>query len=153
MNKTLTIFWIICVILTTILNVFICYCLNQINIKIDKIKLPEPEVITIEKNISPIPYKNLGTYTISHYCDCPICTKTAKGSKTATGTKPKENRTIACDGKILKMGDIVYIQGYGIRVCEDKGGAVTKNRIDVYINNHDKALKMGIKKARVYLLK
>lgn len=109
-----------------------------------------PEIITIERDISPIPYKELGEYTISFYCDCPICTKTAKGSKTATGIKPKEGRTIACDGNTLKMGDIMYIETIGVRVCEDRGGAIKNHRIDVYMDDHDIANKMGIRKVNVY---
>ena len=108
------------------------------------------ETIIVERDISPIPYKELGEYTITFYCDCPICTKTAKGSKTATGTKPKEGRTIACDANTLKMGDIVYIETVGIRTCEDKGSAIKGNRIDVYIDDHDIANKMGIRKVNVY---
>lgn len=119
----------------------------------EQIKNKIPETIFVERNISPIPYKDLGIFTISHYCDCPICTKTAKGSRTATGTKPKEGRTIACDGRILKMGDVVYIQDLGVRICEDKGGAIKDKRIDIYYNSHNEALKRGIKKTKVYLLK
>lgn len=124
-----------------------CFELRKQN---KQLKSKPPETIIVERDISPIPYKELGEYTISFYCDCPICTKTAKGSKTATGTKPKEGKTIACDGKILKMGDIVYIESVGVRVCEDKGNAITKGRIDVYMDDHDIANKMGIRKVNVY---
>ena len=115
-----------------------------------QLKSKPPETIIVERDISPIPYKELGEYTISFYCDCPICTKTAKGSKMATGTKPKEGKTIACDGDTLKMGDIVYIETIGVRVCEDKGSAIKGNRIDVYMDDHDIANKMGIRKVNVY---
>ena len=118
--------------------------------KIITLKSKPPETIIVERDISPIPYKELGEYTISFYCDCPICTKTAKGSRTATGTKPKECRTIACDGNILKMGDIVYIESVGVRVCEDKGSAIKGKRIDVYMDDHDIARKTGIRKVNVY---
>lgn len=115
-----------------------------------QLKSKNHETIIVERDISPIPYKELGEYTISFYCDCPICTKTVKGSKTATGTKPKEGTTIACDGNILKMGDIVYIESVGVRICEDKGSSITKGRIDVYMDDHDIASKMGIRKVNVY---
>ena len=120
--------------------------------EIKELKNKPPETIVIERNVSPIPYDDLGIYTISHYCDCPICTGTQKGSRTASGTKPKEGRTIACDGKTLKMGDIVYIETIGLRICEDRGGAIKDNRIDLFISDHEKAKKLGIKKARVYKL-
>jgi 3D (Asp-Asp-Asp) domain-containing protein len=118
--------------------------------KIIALKSKPSETIIVERDISPIPYKELGEYTISFYCDCPVCTKTAKGSKTATGTKPKEGTTIACDGNILKMGDIVYIESVGVRICQDRGGAIKGKRIDVYMDDHDIANKMGIRKVNVY---
>ena len=128
------------------------YELNKISKENKQLKSKPPETIIVERGISPIPYDDLGIYTISHYCDCPICTGTQKGSRTASGIKPKEGRTIACDGKTLKMGDIVYIETIGLRVCEDRGGAIKGNRIDVYVKEHNGALSMGIKKARVYKL-
>lgn len=136
-------------LLTVIIYTFIA---NQQEKEIKELKNKPPETIIVERDISPIPYDDLGIYTISHYCDCPICTGTSKGSRTASGTKPKEGRTIACDGKMLKMGDIVYIETIGLRVCEDRGGAIKGNRIDLYVKEHSKALSMGIKKARVYKL-
>ena len=120
--------------------------------EIKELKNKPPETIIVEHNVSPIPYDDLGLYTISHYCDCPICTGTAKGSRTASGVKPKDGRTIACDGKILKMGDVVYIETIGLRVCEDRGGAIKDNRIDLFISDHEKAKKLGIKKVKVYKL-
>lgn len=115
-----------------------------------QLKSKNHETIIVESDISPIPYKELGEYTISFYCDCPICTKTAKGSKTVTGIKPKEGKTIACDGNILKMGDIVYIESVGVRICQDRGSAIRGKRIDVYMDEHDIANKMGIRKVNVY---
>jgi 3D (Asp-Asp-Asp) domain-containing protein len=129
---------------------FLLFQIIELIKKVERLKSKPPETIIVERDISPIPYKELGEYTISFYCDCPICTKTAKGSKTTTGTKPKEGRTIACDGEILKMGDIVYIESVGVRVCEDKGSAIYGKRIDVYMDGHDIANKMGIRKVNVY---
>ena len=128
------------------------YELNKISKENKQLKSKPPETIIVERDISPIPYDDLGIYTISHYCDCSICTGTAKGSRTASGVKPKDGRTIACDGKILKMGDVVYIETIGLRVCEDRGGAINGNRIDLFTSDHEKAKKLGIKKVKVYKL-
>lgn len=149
--KKIDIFLAICLTIGFLLLTYVAWSVTKTTEKlIEETKNKIPETIFVEKNISPIPYNDLGIYTISHYCDCPICTGTQKGSRTASGTKPKENRTIACDGKTLKIGDIVYIENYGIRICEDRGGAINGKRIDVYIKEHKKALNMGIKKVRVY---
>lgn len=147
-------FMIIITIFVIVIILILGYELNKLSKENKKLKNKNPEIIIeekiIEKNISPIPYDDLGIYTISHYCDCSICTGTQKGSRTASGIMPKEGRTIACDGKILKIGDIVYIEGYGVYECQDLGGKIKQNKIDIYCNSHNEALKKGIKKARVY---
>lgn len=109
----------------------------------------KPKEIEVQQEIKP-KYEYIGVYKITHYCDCEVCTLTPKGSKTATGKKPVEGVTIACDGKILKMGDVVYIEGYGERVCQDKGGAIKHKKIDVFVSSHSKAKNMGIKVRKVY---
>ena len=104
----------------------------------------------IKQEVIKPKYQYIGIYKITHYCDCEVCTLTPKGSKTATGKKPVDGITIACDGKILKMGDVVYIEGYGKRICQDRGGAIKHKKIDVFVSSHSKAKKLGIKNRKVY---
>ena len=87
--------------------------------------------------------KYLGKFSISHYCSCPICTNTPKGSRTATGHYPREGRTVAVDPKVIPLHSIIYVEGLGTFVAEDIGGAVKGNHLDIYIDNHDKALSLG----------
>lgn len=151
--KKIDIFFAVCSTIGFVLLTYVAWSVTKSAEKmIEETRNKIPETIFVEKNISPIPYDDLGLYTISHYCDCPICTGTAKGSRTASGVKPKDGRTIACDGKILKMGDVVYIETIGLRICEDRGGAIKDNRIDLFISDHEKAKKLGIKKVKVYKL-
>lgn len=151
--EKIDIFLAICFAIGFVLLTYVAWSVTKTAEKmIEETKNKIPETIFVEKNVSPIPYDDLGIYTISHYCDCPICTGTSKGSRTASGVKPKEGRTIACDGKTLKMGDIVYIETIGLRICEDRGGAIKDNRIDLFISDHEKAKKLGIKKVKVYKL-
>jgi 3D (Asp-Asp-Asp) domain-containing protein len=60
---------------------------------------------------------------------------------TASGTKPKKNLTLACDKKFL--GKKFYIRGYGERRCEDTGGAITGNRIDIFMHSFEESMKFG----------
>lgn len=109
------------------------------------------EVATVE-----FPNKYLGQFTFTHYCDCPICTNTAKGSKTATGHRPRQGRTIAVDPKVIPLHSVVYIEGLGYFVAEDTGGAVKKNHIDIYISDHDEAVRLGTlggQRRKVWLMK
>lgn len=61
---------------------------------------------------------------------------------------------IAIDSKagILKMGQKVFIEGYGYGICNDIGGAIKGWRIDVCFDDLDEALEWGRKLVKVYVL-
>ncbi|GAB7057244.1 MULTISPECIES: 3D domain-containing protein [unclassified Paenibacillus] len=72
---------------------------------------------------------------------------------TASGTRVTEGRTIAVDPKVIPIGWWVYIEGLGFRRAEDTGSAVKGNKIDVYFDSHDYALRFGTKHgATVYII-
>lgn len=60
--------------------------------------------------------------------------------------------TIAADLSILPPGSVVYIEGIGLRVVEDKGGAVRGRKIDLYVEDLDTALRWGKQQRNVYLI-
>lgn len=102
-----------------------------------------------------VPGRYVGKFAISHYCSCPICTGTAKGSKTATGHIPREGRTIAVDKNIIPLHSIIYVEGLGTFVAEDVGGGVKGNHLDIYIDDHQRALNLGTLRGatpKVYVL-
>lgn len=61
--------------------------------------------------------------------------------KTATGTTPKEGRTIAVDRTVIPMYSLVrvecptYPSVNGEYIAEDVGGAIKGNKIDIYFND------------------
>jgi 3D (Asp-Asp-Asp) domain-containing protein len=57
---------------------------------------------------------------------------------------------VACSPE--RLNQTIYIEGIGERVCDDTGSAITKGRVDVYVEDHQAALRLGVKKARVYKL-
>lgn len=61
---------------------------------------------------------------------------------------------VAIDPKagILKMGQKIFVEGYGCGVCNDIGGAIKGWRIDVCFDNLDEALEWGRRMVRVYVL-
>jgi len=62
---------------------------------------------------------------------------------------PKDG-TIAADTKYYPFGTRMYIPGYGWGVVEDRGGAIKgKDRIDLYFDSHEAALKWGRRKLPV----
>lgn len=72
---------------------------------------------------------------------------------TATGTTATEGRTIAADFAVLPSGSIVEIEGIGLRVVEDCGGAVNGRHIDVYMEDTNKAVKFGKQQRKVRVIR
>ena len=60
--------------------------------------------------------------------------------------------TIATDSSI-PFGTKVYIDGVGERIVQDRGGAITGNRIDLYFDSHEKALEFGRQTKQVTIIK
>lgn len=89
---------------------------------------------------------------ITFYCDCIDCCGKTNGI-TATGTKATEGRTVGADPSVYPYGTKLFIEGLGYRTVEDTGGAIEPNQIDVFMDNHDDALTMGVRHAFVIQVK
>lgn len=63
---------------------------------------------------------------------------------TASGTKVKENRTLACP-PAFPFGTKIKIEGVGTLVCEDRGGAIKGNHFDIYMETKHEAFAFGRK--------
>lgn len=61
---------------------------------------------------------------------------------TASGVKVQEKRTIACPSN-FPFGAKLEIEGYGTYVCEDRGGAIKGNKIDIYVETKTEAFQFG----------
>lgn len=96
-------------------------------------------------------YQNLGEFKITYYCPCTRCCGKSDGI-TATGTIATEGRTIAVDPSIIPYGSTLVIDGKTY-VAEDCGGAIKSNKIDIYVDDHQKALELGVDYFEVFLQK
>lgn len=95
--------------------------------------------------------KSLGKFVITAYCTCRICCGVYSGrNRTASGTVPTTNRTIAVDTSVIPFGTKVVINGQ-VYVAEDRGGAIKGKRIDMFFYTHKEALRWGRKTVEVYL--
>lgn len=83
------------------------------------------------------------TATVTAYCGCSSCCGKSTGI-TASGTKATAGRTIAASSQ-YSFGTKIEIQGYGTYIVEDRGGAITGNRIDMFFSSHSEALAFGRK--------
>lgn len=86
-------------------------------------------------------------FNASAYCGCAKCCGKTTG-RTASGTKATAGRTVAMSSK-YPFGTKVEIKGMGTYTVEDRGGAITGNKIDIYFDSHQDALNFGRK--TVYL--
>lgn len=93
----------------------------------------------------------LGNFKLTFYCPCYSCNGNTHGI-TASGTQMAEGRTIAVDPKVIPLGSRVYIEGYGVFVAEDTGGAIKNSKIDVVVSSHARCNDLGVQYANVYLL-
>lgn len=146
---------------------------------IDTLPIPEIEVVNIEQDvanennqeereseiletannelskmvegITPI-IRNLNT---SSYCQCEKCCEKTDGI-TASGEKATAWHTVAA-GKDYKIGTIIYIPELanmpngGWFIVQDRGGAISNDKLDIYLNTHSEALQYGRKTLECYI--
>ena len=94
---------------------------------------------------------SMGEFKITAYCSCEECSD-GWGLRTSTGTHCEEGRTIAVDPSVIAYGTRVKI-GDNVFVAEDCGGAVVGDTIDIYLDDHDRVEKFGVKHRKVWLVK
>ena len=94
-------------------------------------------------------YKTI-TCKLTAYCPCRQCSG-GYGTRTATGTRCRQGRTIAVDRHRIKLGSKVIINNHTYK-AEDVGGGVRGNHIDIYFNSHRQTQKFGVKYRKVKVL-
>ncbi|MGB8954821.1 MAG: 3D domain-containing protein [Tumebacillaceae bacterium] len=119
-----------------------------------EIKVPnlEKKLLTPELKVKEVVSADLTAYTAG-----PESTGKSPGDPgygiTASGAHVQDHRTIAVDPRKIPIGTKVYIEGIGVRVAEDTGGAIQGNRIDVYMSDLSAAIQFGYKRdVKVYIL-
>lgn len=94
----------------------------------------------------------LGEFVYTYYCDerrphiCGGAGYTASGAPTEVGT------TIAVDPTRIPLGSMVYIEGIGLRIAQDTGGAVKGNKIDILLQTHDECFKQTVINGGVWIV-
>lgn len=72
---------------------------------------------------------------------------------TSSGQPVQAGVTVAADPSVLPYGTVLYIEGVGIRIVQDKGAAIKGNELDVAVDTHENALRFGAYgEAAVYIL-
>lgn len=84
---------------------------------------------------------------VTAYCPCTKCCGPNSNGLTASGIVAKPNHTIAMS-KNYPFSTEIEIENMGIYTVEDRGGAITNDRIDIYFSSHSEALSFGVKTLR-----
>lgn len=115
----------------------------------------------IEATIEEEPLAVLDQFLITAYCPCEKCcgiwsaqhpSRQGTGyiQKTATGVIPQEKHTIAADPAVVPFGTVLVIDDQEY-VVEDTGAAIKGNRLDIFFESHEEALKWGKQYRIVYV--
>lgn len=96
--------------------------------------------------------KNFNT---SAYCACVKCCGKSNGI-TSSGVKASSWCTLAA-GKAYPVGTIIYIPSLsnkpngGWFIVQDRGGAISNNKLDIYMGTHSQALQFGRRNLECYV--
>ena len=106
----------------------------------DVVEFPEQNIEEIDTD--PTVEGTYDLFTITYYCGCDICNG-SWGAFDALGD-PLLPGTIACN--VLPLGTVVYIDGNRY-VVRDRLSSIYdgENRIDIYVEDHQEALDLGIR--------
>lgn len=95
------------------------------------------------------------TFNTSAYCSCSKCCGKSTGI-TASGARASAWYTVAA-GKGYKMGTVIYIPALankpngGWFKVQDRGGAISNSKLDIYMDSHSSALQYGRKTVECYV--
>ena len=89
-------------------------------------------------------------YKVTAYCSCAKCCGKTTGI-TASGTRATAGRTIAAPARFA-FGTKLSLNGK-VYTVEDRGGAISGNKIDLYVSSHAEALAWGVRYLPVSVVK
>ena len=72
--------------------------------------------------------------------------RTATGMRAAFGV-------VAVDPRVIPLGSLLYIEGYGFAIASDTGGDIKGNRIDLCYDRRRRALNFGRQTVTVHVLR
>lgn len=97
----------------------------------------------------------VATLNTSAYCACVRCCGKSNGI-TSSGAQATEWHTVAA-GSGYPIGTVIYIPALadkpngGWFVVQDRGGAISNNRIDIYMGSHSSAIQFGRRNLECYI--
>lgn len=69
---------------------------------------------------------------------------------TASGRRA-EYGVVAVDPRVIPLGTLLFVEGYGFAIAADTGGAIKGNKIDVCMHSRTDARNWGRRKVKVHI--
>ena len=122
----------------------------------------KPEVLPFTQETFDNDKIYLGEFVLTAYCPCEKCCGQYGVNRPmdengdlivygAYGQRLEAGVSIATDPNVIGFNQEVYINGRVYR-AHDTGGNIKGNQIDIYMEDHDKAVEFGVQYADVYLI-
>lgn len=70
--------------------------------------------------------------------------------RTRTGL-PARFGVVAVDPRVIPLGTLLFVEGYGFAIAADTGGAIKGNKIDVCLPTRSQVMNWGRRKVRVHV--
>lgn len=65
---------------------------------------------------------------------------------------PARKGIVAVDPRVIPLGTRLYVEGYGVALAADTGGAIKGSRIDLCYDTYGEAIRFGRRTVRVWIL-
>lgn len=100
----------------------------------------------------------LGNMTITSYRSLPEQTDstpfiTATGEHVHSSGVALSRDLLARWNGPVKYGDLVYIEGYGLKVVNDTMHPRHRNHVDIWVETYQEEKAIGVRKGKVWLIK
>lgn len=112
-----------------------------------RIVLPLDGLQTVKVEGRTLPFKQALELTASMYATG----EPGVGTQTYTGLFVRAG-TVAVDPRVIPLGSLLYVEGYGFAIAADIGGAIKGNRIDLFTHSYPQAVAFGLQTRKVWVL-
>ncbi|WP_257348695.1 peptidoglycan-binding protein [Pseudalkalibacillus decolorationis] len=85
--------------------------------------------------------KELTVESTAYTADCSGCSGITKMGINLN--KYPDAKVIAVDPSVIPLGSLVQVEGYGVAIAADIGGAINGNKIDVFVSDRGDAMQWG----------
>jgi len=119
-------------------------------------KEPQPTVFMMGRGGMPsdrgsFMRKKVLEMSATAYDPSPRCNGRGSHGRTRTGARATYG-VVAVDPRVIPLGTIVFVEGYGLALACDTGSAIKGNRIDLCYDSGRVADNFGRQKVRVHVL-